>query len=321
MNRLALSRTKVSGSVTLQGIPFTFTASASGTATADRVPEAKKLAVAASNTAATVAARASIDKILADNSEVLSDLEITSLISNNLSTHVVVFRPIAIEKIATTTNGVDFFINKKTTIGSDQWLLVQKGQTLSVFAEFHNYGYVIIRGVVNPDNLPDTALMANDKYGTKAIDFYGGCDNFADYTVMEGAIVNIYNFWTNHPGGRYINMGTTNLRSKGESARSNSEGYMSNYTNTDGNTVIFNHGQFKMKPGSHIDNMGKVYGARIQNLPPFDPNYDNIFCNNSIINSVEGKSYIDNYYNWGGSGTISPNCVLSGSFPNTTCTT
>ncbi len=88
MTRLALAKTLVQGTVTLQGISYSFSASASGTAVADKAFEAKKLAVVASNSAATVAARASIEKILSENSAVLSDLEITESISNNLTTTV-----------------------------------------------------------------------------------------------------------------------------------------------------------------------------------------------------------------------------------------
>jgi hypothetical protein len=143
-NRLALAKTIVTGSMTLQDNTFTFTASASGTAKADKVPEAKKLAVAASNNAAITAARASIDKILADNSAVLSDLEITSLISNNLSTTVVVFKPIGLATIASSSNGVNYTLNPNVTIGSNQWLTVPSGKTLSSTADnpLINNGYV-----------------------------------------------------------------------------------------------------------------------------------------------------------------------------------
>ena len=130
MTRLALAKTIVTGTVTLQGIAYTFTASGSETATADRVPKAKKLAVVASNSAAITAARASIDKILAENSAVLSDLEITSLISNNLSTTVVAFKPIALSSVATTTDGVNYTLNPNTIIRADQWLTVSNGINL-----------------------------------------------------------------------------------------------------------------------------------------------------------------------------------------------
>jgi hypothetical protein len=145
MARLALAKTLVAGTVTLQGNTFTFTGSGSGTATADRVPEAKKLAIATSNTAAITAARASIDKILAENSAVLTDLEITSLISNNLSTTVVVFKPIALSKIASSSDGVNYFLNENVTIGTDQTVTVPAGKTLIGQAgnPFTNNGYLI----------------------------------------------------------------------------------------------------------------------------------------------------------------------------------
>ena len=131
MTRLALARTLVKGTVTLQGKSFTFSASGSGTGTADRVAEATKLAVTAANTAAIAAARASIDQILLNNSAVLSDLEITSLISNNLSTTVIVYRPLALSKIAKTTDGVNYTLIKDTVIGSRQWLTVPNGIRLT----------------------------------------------------------------------------------------------------------------------------------------------------------------------------------------------
>ena len=135
MNRLALAKTLVQGTVTLQGNSHTFTASGSGTGTADRVSVAKKLAITAANSAAIIAARASIDKILLNNSAILSDLEITSLISNNLSTTVVVFRPLALSKIATTTNGINYYLKPNVTIEKDQRVIVPTGHTLSNTAE------------------------------------------------------------------------------------------------------------------------------------------------------------------------------------------
>ena len=135
MNRLALAKTLVQGTVTLQGKSFTFSASGSGTGTADRVSDAKKLAITVANSAAATVARASIDAILLNNSAILSDLEITSLISNNLSTTVVVFRPLALSKIATTTNGINYYLKPNVTIEKDQRVIVPTGHTLSNTAE------------------------------------------------------------------------------------------------------------------------------------------------------------------------------------------
>jgi hypothetical protein len=148
MTRLALAKTLVTGTVTLQGNTYTFTGSGSGTSTADRVPEAKKLAVATSNTAAISVARASINKILTENSAVLSDLEITSLISNNLSTTVVAFKPIALESIASSTDGVNYTLNEQVTIEEDQMLTIPAGKTLIGLAgnPFTNNSYIQIYG-------------------------------------------------------------------------------------------------------------------------------------------------------------------------------
>jgi hypothetical protein len=148
MTILALATTIVSGTVTLQGNTYTFTGSGSGTATAYRVLEAKKLAVAASNAAAISVARDSINKILTENSAVLTDLEITNLISNNLSTTVVAFKPISLESIASSTDGVNYTLNEQVTIEEDQMLTIPAGKTLIGLAgnPFTNNGYIQIYG-------------------------------------------------------------------------------------------------------------------------------------------------------------------------------
>ena len=204
MTRLALAKTLVQGTMTLQGNTYIFTGSGSGTATADRVPEAKKLAVAASNTAASAAARASIDKILTDNSAILSDLEITSLISNNFTTTVRVFKPIALASIATTTDGIKYYLNKATTIESDQWLTVPDGKTLSnsVDTPFTNYGFVQFGD--SPQTSSASAKLKDS--GCSSLYFntlVDGCssDDICNFVINSGCITiqgtnygNIYNY-------------------------------------------------------------------------------------------------------------------------------
>ena len=144
MTRLALAKTLVSGTVTLQGIAYSFTASATGSATGSNVPVAQEAAIIASNTAATTAARASIDKILLNNSAVLSDLEITSLISNNFTTTVKVFIPIGLATIATTTDGINYYQSEPVTIEDDRSLTIPNGKNLISSGQFTNNGRVQI---------------------------------------------------------------------------------------------------------------------------------------------------------------------------------
>ena len=233
MTRLAVAKTLVSGTVTLQGIPYSFNASASGTATGNNVPLAKETAVVASNTAAEAAARVAIDKILADNSAVLSDLEITSLISNNFTTTVKVFIPIELDTIATTTDGVNYVISKDTTIGSTQWLTVPNGKTLSTTegALLINRGYLQFGNASL--NTSDYAMLKSKSSSCSSMGgknyegirvYSGEClTTTGDYTnngvvgVESGGSFNIYGTFTNDEGGGYgeqgsiLNVGTTTI--------------------------------------------------------------------------------------------------------------
>jgi hypothetical protein len=284
MTRLALAKTIVSGTVTLQGNTYTFTGSGSATATADRVPEAKKLAVATSNTAAISVARASIDKILADNSAVLSDLEITSLISNNLSTTVRAFVPIGLETIATTTDGINYFANTETTIESDQWLTVPNGKTITFNAPGKNYGYVQIgegrTGLSSSKIYPDEAQATyNQNY-----------DNYVMVIVETGSTCTINASFNNQALDAILtNFGTCTL--------TNNKGYIyNNYTTTGvinapngvdiGSIATFNNYETIQMNGTSSFVTNGPYGV-------FNNTSGNITCGGS-------DSYTSNYGTWNG---------------------
>ena len=233
MTRLALARTLVTGTVTLQGNAFTFTASGSGTATGDIVAEAKKLAVTAANTAAIAAARASIDQILLNNSAVLTDLEITSLISNNLSTTVLVYRPLALSKIATTTDGVNYIINKKTTIGKRQWLMVPNGKNLDIVAPF------IIKGYFQIGEPIDATKSLKSIITTKAMAYYTVM-NYGYVVMSDSAALEINDTWTNNSTGAIY-------------------GGILSYGIVDNYSTIFNQGEFTFvinEKGATLTNYG-----------------------------------------------------------------
>jgi hypothetical protein len=242
MTRLAVAQTLVSGTVTLQGIPYSFTASASGTATADRVPQAKKAATVASNAAAVIAARASIDKILAENSAILSDLEITSLISNNFTTTVRVFKPIALETIATTTDGINYFIDKETTIGKSQWLKVTNGKTLSFNAPCKNYGYVQIGD--------GTGLSSTSNYTKEFDNYYVVFTNYGDTT-------NIYSAFNNRGDASALsNLGRLNIQTGGYVYNAGKYSAVKNYPAQSAGQL---NGYLDIYPNAHIQNSG--YGS------------------------------------------------------------
>jgi len=304
MTRLALAKTIVSGTVTLQGMGYSFTASSSGKATADKVPEAKKLAVAASNTAAISAARIAIDKILSDNSAVLSDLEITSLISNNLSTTVVVFKPIALSKIASSSNGVNYTLNQNVTIGSNQWLTVPSGKTLTSTADnpLINNGYVqlgdgtqtssgALKKSASCTNCTDIAIQ-----NSETVEFNKGtcCTVYGHYNtgtfiVHEGACCIFSKDYTFNNSSNFSNYGTTT-----------NDGTFTNsgisYSN------IYNgSGSFTNSKGATIINSG--YGAAFRNV------CGAYFVNDGTVDNSGENSY--SCIPTSGSGSCSGDCSVA----------
>jgi hypothetical protein len=271
MTRLALAKTIVQGTVTLQGNMYTFTGSGSGTATADMVPEAKKLAVAASNTAAIAAARASINKILADNSAVLTDLEITSLISNNLSTIVVAFKPIALATIATTADGVNYLLNENVTIEEDQICKVPAGKILTGAAgnPFTNNGYFQIYGTFHAGSaLSKSAALKGDIITNYINNSYYIVDIGGTLVIAEGITFTNANRASITNNGTLFNNGTIN--------NSGSYSYISNYGTLTNNGTINNSGSY-----SSIENFGTLTN-------------NGTITNSGSYSSIENANYIQN---------------------------
>ena len=291
MTRLALAKTLVTGTVTLQGVSYSFTASGSGTATADRVPEAKKLAVAASNTAAVAAARTSIDKILLDNSAVLSDLEITSLISNNLSTTVVAYKPIALSSVATSTDGVNYTLITNTTIKSNQWLTVPKGISLKTGKyPFTNNGYFQVGEPASfvSTTLKDITTEASVEYSTDASN-NGVCEVYPDGTSKVDSGVT----FENYDGGYLLNYGTLTNNGTITNSQSTISGIY---------TTIQNFGTFNNSTGATINNGGP--SSYIENV--FSSNYTNLFNNYGTITNSSWFSTDGTFNNYTGA-TITNN--------------
>ena len=294
MTRLALAQTLVSGTVTLQGIPYSFTASASGTAMGSNVSESKKSATVASNSAAVTAARASIDKILADNSAILSDLEITSLISNNFTTTVRVFKPLGLEKIATTTDGINYTLKNKATIGSGQWLTVPSGKTLYGVPDnpLTNYGYL---------QLGDGTQTSSD-----CISVSVSITNNSEAMIPKGTCYELLS------GYEFINADYRSLKNNGT---------LNNYgkiTNSGDNSYVANNGTLNNYGLASINNTGQ--NAHVLNSGTFT-NYANATINNSnayaAITNKCGSTFVNN-------GTINnsgPNSSSSAATSGTgTCT-
>jgi hypothetical protein len=289
MSSLAVAQTAVSGTVTLQGIAYSFTASASGTAHGNQVPYAKKSATIASNTAAYSAARIAIDKILAKESAVLSELEITSLISNNFTTTVKVYKHIALASIATSKDGRNYFIRKKTTIWHKQCLIVPNGVNLTINAPFTNYGYV--------------QLGHKGSSGTIVCTSNQPVNNITNWYNASGVIYNLHSGFANNvittqgvvtSTGKLINDGIFVVRNENNAG---GQGYINN---NGANTSVTNFGTFTIETNGSIHNNDK--SSYILNSPAEDddPSLVGVFCNNG---EVYGVGYIINSGTWLGTGT------------------
>jgi hypothetical protein len=313
MTRLALARTLVTGTVTLQGNSFTFTASGSGTATGDKVPEAKKLAIAASNTAAIAEARASIDQILLNNSAVLSDLEITSLISNNLSTTVIVYRPLALSKIATTTDGINYTLIKDTIIGARDWVTVHNGTTFKT-GKYHltNNGFFEIGD--RPGSV-STTLKTNDT--TASVEYNYDCSNNGYYQVYYGTTWTLDAGYTFENYAKYSDLNNSgicdnsgNIVNSGDAAGVMTFPY-GVFNNYDGATIT-NSGEW-----SYVENQAtftNYSGATITNSgenSSFGNYSDGLVVNDGTINNSNSTSYTGNYGGWTGSGACYGTCYYT----------
>ena len=289
MTRLALAKTIVQGTVTLQGNTYTFTGSGSGTATADMVPEAKKLAVAASNTAAIAAARASINKILADNSAVLTDLEITSLISNNLSTIVVAFKPIALATIATTADGVNYLLNENVTIEEDQICKVPAGKILTGAAgnPFTNNGYFYIYGTFYAGSTLSKSAAVKAEISTDYT-------NNGGYQVDAGGTmtIDLGVTFTNGERASIYNYGT--LTNKGTITNSGSYSAIYNFGTLTNNGTITNSGY-----ESAIENTNVTTSTSTSTTI----NYA-FFYNNGPINNSGERTSLENFSKFYNKGPI-----------------
>jgi hypothetical protein len=309
MKRLALAKTIVTGTVTLQGRIFTFTASGSGKATGNNVSEAKKSAIGASNAAAIIAARASIDTILTNNSAVLTDLEITSLISNNLSTTVVVFRPIALKFIATTKNGINYVLKPNQTVRAGHWVTVPTGITLIGEAgnNFINYGFIQIEGTFTIGVQSDDTTISTDYTNTTSYQV----DSGGTLTIIAGVTFTNVNFYAD----AYIsNYGTTinNGTIRNDSSNSNIYTYSgSTFTN---NGDIFNEATFsylKNNSSAIFTNNGTFTNS---GSGSFILNNKATFYNNGSVINYGPNSYSRNCGTWIGDGECTGSCCKSGCY-------
>ena len=142
-----LAETTVNGEVIVQGNSATYSARTSGSATSDvSFEDAAKIATAASNATALVVGRAEVEKLLKQYAYVLSDLEITEMVTNNLRTQVLKKLKIILLETIAAKNGNVFTQNRNVTIKKDQILIVPSGSELIVPGTFvfNNMGELLI---------------------------------------------------------------------------------------------------------------------------------------------------------------------------------
>lgn len=150
-----LANTVVNGEIVIQGKSVTYSASASAFDSANTsFKDAEKVATINSNAAAIMSVRKIIDNILVQYAYVLSDLTITSMISNGLKTEVQPIIPIALALIASTVDGINFILNKNVTIQPDEMVIVASGESLYIPAEFRLSGTGIFKIGTGPSQPP-----------------------------------------------------------------------------------------------------------------------------------------------------------------------
>lgn len=136
-----LANTVVNGETVIQGSSVTYSATASALDSSDKsFKAAAKTATINSNKAAISAARKTVDSILARYSYVLSEENITSMISNNLKTVVSPIVLISLESIADTIDGINYIGNKNVNFEAYSLLIIKSNQFLTVPKKFKYTG-------------------------------------------------------------------------------------------------------------------------------------------------------------------------------------
>ena len=137
-----LAKTDVSVSGTFLGSnnqSYTFAATASGTGTGNTGESAKSASIYAADTAILDAQNTALLQVLSNNNTSLQD----GSLQTNYTTSSKVYEELPFTSVATTTDGVNYEINQKVTIESNQFFLIPSNINLVVNKLFTNKGYVI----------------------------------------------------------------------------------------------------------------------------------------------------------------------------------
>jgi hypothetical protein len=193
-----LAKTVVNGKIEIQGISVTYSATADAFDSSNQsFKDAATIATINSNAAAILAARKTIDLIVAQYLYVLSDENITSMINNSLKTSINRIFPRLLKRIATTDDGINYILKKNTTITPGQYLLIPNGIVFTVpgYLIFINNGIIQIG-----DNTNDTFNTNTNRADTSKLS--------ATPTVCIGATFNVPVSSSNFNNNKTVNVGT-----------------------------------------------------------------------------------------------------------------
>ena len=183
-----LAETTVNGEVIVQGNSATYSARTSGSATSDvSFEDAAKIATAASNATALVVGRAEVEKLLKQYAYVLSDLEITEMVTNNLRTQVLKkLKVVLLETIANSVDGRNFTLKKNVQL-SDEILQIPDGYTLKNTGKYKLDGGTIQIGGRNRLGTTGNASYSQDvtetTYTSTSDIYVNSFDNTSTYNV------------------------------------------------------------------------------------------------------------------------------------------
>lgn len=327
---IALAESNVSGNITLDTYSGTYTGKSTGSGTGNTKSAAEAAALDVSNKVLFTQILAELGKLLGKTT--LSYTEIQNLIKNNVKANARVYKLLKLKAIASSADGVNYILNKGARIKKDEYVTIEKGQSLVGPAgiPFTNSGVLQIEGTFNigvsstkalkEDPIVITTPYTNssvyniDSDGYMAI--YPGVqfENSADSSciknsgvvVNDGTILNsgigagVYNY----SGGEFYNNPDGVITSEGD------------------NSFIYNQG------GTFYNSIAAVINNKAPdrlNASGLVNKSNGIFYNYGSINNSGPASFALNYdgtstfYNYGGiynTSNYSSVSVTGGTFNN-----
>ena len=309
-----LAETSVNGEIVIQGSSVTYSASASALDSSNKsFEDAAKVATINSNTAATLAARKIIDNILTQYAYVLSDETITSMINNSLKTTIHPIIPIALKNIASTVDGINYVLNKDTTINLYNMLSIPSDKTLNVPAGLSLTNDGIINTVSN--NVKSKSNMVSPVTSRRKNGDSLPCNCPSNQVSVSGTF---YNTTTCSVDSYVINTGATGINNgtitvPAGACMINNYGYSVNNgtINSSGCDInsgfAYNNGTFNNLGSSYNYGISSSSGILSNESGAVYNNYGTMSCyDNTVTNAGEWNNagYLYMYSNFSNSGSF-----------------